>query len=62
MDRNAGSHVRVNRTFSNGFLLLVGGHKGSVISYLLLMAVLRTLPREIRSGSPEYLLYADDLA
>ena len=62
MDRNAGIYIRVNGTFSNGFLVQVGLHQDSVISHLLFTIVLEALSREIRLGFTEELLYADGLA
>ena len=62
MYRNTKSQVRINSTFSDDFLVKVGLHQGSVLSPLLFIIVLEALSREIRSGCPEELLYADDLA
>ena len=62
MYRNTKSQVRINSTFSDEFLVKVGLHQGSVLSPLLFIIVLEALSREIRSGCPEELLYADDLA
>ena len=39
----------------------VGLHQSSELSHLLLIIVPEALSREIRSGCPEELIYADDL-
>ena len=51
----------VNGTFSDDLLNQVWLHQGSVLRLLLFMIVLEALPREIRSGCSEELLYANDL-
>ena len=60
--RNAGNRVRVSGTFSYDFLVQVGLHQDPVSNVLLSVMVLEVLSREIKSGYPEELLYADDLA
>ena len=64
--RNPRSCVRVNGTFCDHFLIQVRLHQGSVLSPLfgsvlspLFIKVLEVLSREIKSGCPEELLYAD---
>ena len=52
----------VNWTFTDNFLVQVGLDKGSVLHPLLFILVLEAQSREIRSGCPEELFYADDLA
>ena len=44
------------------YLVQVGLLQGSVVGPLLFFIVLESLNREIRSGSPEELLYTNDLA
>ena len=61
MYRNAKSRVRVNSSYTESFGVGVGVHQGSVLSPLLFICVLEALSREFRKGSPEELLYADDL-
>ena len=62
MYTNSRSRVRINDGFSEEFCIKVGVHQGSVLSPLLFIIVLEALSREMRSGCPEELLYADDLA
>ena len=62
MYRNAQSCVRVNCTVTDDFLVQVGLNKGSVLSPLLFTIVLDAISREISSGCPQELFYADDLA
>ena len=62
MYQNTRSRVRVNGSFSDDFFVKVGLHQGSVLSPLLFIIVLEALSRDIRTGCPEELLYADDLA
>ena len=62
MYTNSRSQVRINCEFSDQFPIRVGVHQGSVLSPLLFIIVLEALSREMRSGCPEELLYADDLA
>ena len=59
--RNGGSRVRVNGTFSDDFLVQVGLHQGSLLSFLVFIILLEKLSREIKSGYPEELLNVDDL-
>ena len=61
--------LRVNGTCCDHFLIQVRLHQGSVLSPLfgsvlspLFIKVLEVQSREIKSGCPEELLYADDLA
>ena len=49
------------KSFNDDFLVHGGLHHGSVLSPSLFMIVLKTLIKEIRSGWPEELLYADDV-
>ena len=63
MYRNAQDQFKVNRTvmiLHQG--LHDGSHQGSQLYLQLIIIVLETLYREIRSGYPEELLYADNLA
>ena len=46
--------------FHNGFLIQVRLHKGSVLKLLILIMVLEALSKEITSGYPVELLYADE--
>ena len=62
MYRNTRSQVRINSDFSDDFLLKVGLHQRSVLSPLLFIIVLEALSSEIRSGCPEELLNAVDIA
>ena len=48
--------------FINDFLVHIGLHQASMLNPLLFTIVLEVVSREIRSGCPEKLLYADDLA
>ena len=48
------------KSFNDDFLVHAGLHQGSVLSPSLFMIVLKALIKEIRSGWPEELLYADD--
>ena len=59
---NERSCFRVNRTFSDSFLIQVGLHQDLTLSPFLFIIALEVRSREIRSGYPEELLYADDLA
>ena len=61
MYTNARSRVRVNGQLSEEFKVEVGVHQGSVLSPLLFILVLEALSRELRTGLPWELLYADDL-
>ena len=61
MYANERSRVRVGEGCSDGFEVKVGVHQGSVLSPLLFIIVLETLPGEFRSGVPWEDLYADDL-
>ena len=54
--------LRVNRTFSNDFLVQVGLHQDTVSITFLFLIVLVAIFRKIRSGCSEVLLYSDDLA
>ena len=58
---NSRGQVKINNEFSEEFLIEVGVHQGSVLSPLLFIIVLEALTREMRTGFPEELLYADDL-
>ena len=62
MYRNTQSRVRVDRPFSDDFLVQVGLHQVSVLSALLFIIVLDAPSRNIRSECQEELLYDDDLA
>ena len=56
------SRVRINGKYSEEFSVKVGVHQGSVLSPLLFIIVMEALSRELRTGCPWELLYADDLA
>ena len=76
MFSNEQSRDRVDGTFRNDFLVVVGLHQDSVLSPLLFVRlhkkwrnhflrniiVLEALSREVGSGWPEKLLYVNDLA
>ena len=53
--------VRTDAGLSESFEVTVGLHQGSVLSPLLLAAVMDVVSSEARSGLPSELLYADDL-
>ena len=55
------SAVRVKNTVGNKFNVNVGIYQRSVLSHLLFNMVIETLSREVRSGLPQEMLYADDL-
>ena len=57
----AKSRVRINNQLSDEFGVNVGVHQGSVLSPLLFILVLEALSRELKTGAPWELLYADDL-
>ena len=57
----AKSRERINNQLSDEFGVNVGVHQGSVVSSLLFILVLEALSRELRTGVPWKLLYADDL-
>ena len=61
MYANARSKVRVNGQCSEEFNVGVGVHQGSVLSPLLFILVLEALSRELPTGVPWELIYADDL-
>ena len=61
MYKDVGSRVRVGDGYSEEFGVGVGVHQGSVLSPLLFIIVLEALSRELRTGCPWELLYADDL-
>ena len=54
--------LEVVLNFSDDFLDQVGLRQGSALSCVLLIMVLEALSGEIRSGCPEELLHADDVA
>ena len=58
---NAKSKVRVNGNFSHELDVKVGVHQGAVLSPLLFTIVMEALSRDVRTGCPWELLYADDL-
>ena len=62
MYSNVRSRVRVNGQYSKEFCVEVGVHQGSALSPLFFIIVLEALSREFRTGVPQELLYADDLA
>ena len=62
MYRNAQSNVIVNGAFSLDFLVQVGLYQGSVLSPLLFIIVQEAPSREIKSGCPNELFYAVDMA
>ena len=43
-------------------LINLGLQQGSVLSHFLFIIVEEALPREVRTGCPEELIYADELA
>ena len=47
---------------TEGFNVRVGVHQGSVLSPLLFVIVMEAITRNMRTGLPWELLYADDLA
>ena len=55
------SRVRVGNGYSEEFGVAVVVHQGSVLSPLLFIIVLEALSRELRTGCPWELLYANDL-
>ena len=57
----AQSKVRVGSSYSDPINVSVGVHQGSVLSPLLFIIIMEALSREIRTGCPWELLYADDL-
>ena len=57
----AKSRERINNQLSDEFGVNVGVHQGSVLSPILFILVLEALSRELRTGVPWELLYADDL-
>ena len=57
----AKSRVRINNQLGDEFGVKVGVHQGSVLSPLPFILVLEDLSRELRTGVPWKLLYADDL-
>ena len=61
MYENAKSAVNINGTIGKAFPVKVGVHQGSVLSPLLFIIVMEALSRELRTGLPWELLYADDL-
>ena len=61
MYSGAKSRVRINNQLSDEFGVNVGVHQGSVLSPLLFILVLEALSRELKTGVPWELLYADDL-
>ena len=63
MYENAKSTVNINGTIGDLFPVKVGVDQGSILSPLLFIIVLEVLAlsRELRTGLPWELLYADDL-
>ena len=61
MYTNARSCVRINGQYREEFGVGVGVHQGSILSPLLFILVLEALSRELHTGVPWELLYADDL-
>ena len=61
MSTNATSCVTVNGTLSEGFMVKVGVHQGSVLSPLLFIMVFEAMSRVCIWGCPQELYYADDL-
>ena len=57
----AKSPIRINNQLSDEFAVNVGVHQASVLSPLLFILVFEALSRELRTGVPWELLYADDL-
>ena len=48
MYKNSRSHVKINGTFSDNFLVQLGLHQSSMLSPFLFIIVLETLLREIK--------------
>ena len=61
MYKDVRSRVRVGDGYSEEFGVGVGVHQGSILCPLLFIIVLEALSREICTGCPWELLYADDL-
>ena len=61
MYKDVGSRVRVDDGYSEEFGVRVGVHQDSVLSPLLFIVVLVALSREVCTGCPWDLLFADDL-
>ena len=59
---NAQSRVQVNGSSSEPFRVTIGVNKGSVLSSLLFIIMMKALLREFTVSYPWQLLYADDLA
>ena len=55
------SGVRLNGKYSENFPVNVDVHQGSVLSPLFFIIVMEALSRQLQSGCPWELLYADDL-
>ena len=55
------SIFRVNRQYSEEFIVRVDVHTGSVLRPLLFILVIEALSWEFRTGVPRELLYTDDL-
>ena len=53
--------VRVNGSYSDGFVVRVDVHRGTILRPLLFIKVLEVLSREFKASCPWELLYADDL-
>jgi len=56
------SLIRLNGKYSEDFPINVGVHQGSVLSPLLFILVMEALSRDLRSGCPWELIYADGLS
>ena len=52
--------MRVGHGYSEMFGVVAGIHQGSVLSPLLFIIVLKALSRELLTGCPRELMYADD--
>ena len=61
MYKGSRAAVRVDGVNSEEFEVTVGVHQGSVLSPFLFILVLEALSRELRTGLPWEILYADDL-
>ena len=61
MYKNCQTAVNINGTTGDPFDIKVGVHQGSVLSPLLFIIVIEALSKDLRTGLPWEILYADDL-